>query len=309
MIINVATAAGTQNLWKQERVVLYLLASMQSDPCVSIYTNLHGTSASPIAKYTPCNDGTTYIDISDYVRAYPNVGTIYVTDEDSHTTYTINVQVKGLINPQSVIIPDHPLAFDGALIIPPSRLYLSSDHVILDNIEAEFYASNPSAWSVAGASLSVDKRNIGQFDGTPVTIQMTGAQHTINPIQVPCDAEYALVRWVSFTGETRCHILFARKQTISSANAYDLLPIDNEYIQIKGREDGFSLCIEGLNRYDYWYYSDILTSSKVEVSLDGVSFDRVQVTAKSVTIPDGEAGTDGKFEITINWKRYDAVAM
>ena len=42
--------------------------------------------------------------------------------------------------------------------------------------------------------------------------------------------------------------------------------------------------------------------------MDGTNYERVQVVSKNVTLPDGEA-TDGKLEIEVNWKRYDAVAM
>ena len=98
-----------------------------------------------------------------------------------------------------------------------------------------------------------------------------------------------------------------RKQT--TKNAYSLLPIDGEYIEIKGREDGFTLRLDRLNTYDLWYYSDVLQSSNVQVSDDAQGWQRVQVTEKSITLPDGEAGTNGVLEIAVNYREYDAVAM
>ena len=91
------------------------------------------------------------------------------------------------------------------------------------------------------------------------------------------------------------------------ANSYNLLPIDNEYIEIKGRVDEMTIGLDGLTIYDLWYYGDVITSSKVEVD-DGRGYNRVEVTTKSITLPSGEAGNDGKLEIVLNWKRYDAVS-
>ena len=104
------------------------------------------------------------------------------------------------------------------------------------------------------------------------------------------------------------HYFMLRNQTIASAENYQLLTLDNYYDEIKGRVDGLDLYLDDLLPYDLWYYADVITSSKVEVSLDGQTWNQVQVTNKNVTIPTGEKG-NGKLEITVNWKRYDAVNM
>jgi hypothetical protein len=99
-----------------------------------------------------------------------------------------------------------------------------------------------------------------------------------------------------------------RKPTIAADSSYQLLTLDNSYDEIKGRVDNFDLYIDELLPYDLWYYADVVTSSKVEVSLDGQNWHRVQVTTKNVTIPTGTMG-NGKLEITVNWRKYDAVTM
>lgn len=301
MIWELQTITGTQDVWKQERYVIH-------DNVYDgwrLYTDLHGSAASPIAVYT---GGEVYIDVTDYLRTYPTCSKIFVADDLTPGTYTtINVQVVGLINPESVIIPPHALAGDGALIIPPSMMICELDHNGLE--EAEFYAT-AGTWNVTGeATMAIDKRSIGQIGGS---FTLTDGTHTKKYVPRPfrCDVSYALVRWVSFTGKKRAHWFEATKARTAAADGYSLLPIDSEYINVKGRDDGFTLRLDGLDVYDLWYYADVLTSSKVEVSLDdGATFDRVQVTSKDITLPDGEAGTDGKIEIDINWKRYDAVAM
>lgn len=123
-----------------------------------------------------------------------------------------------------------------------------------------------------------------------------------------CKDPVAAVRWVSFTGVQRVHHFMLRKPTIASAENYQLLTLDNSYNEIKGRVDGFDLYLDDLLPYDLWYYADVITSSKVEVSLDGQTWNQVQVTNKNVTIPAGEMG-NGKLEITVNWKRYDPVTV
>ena len=301
MIIDVVQAVGEQALWKQERIILYVQARGQ----VKFYTDLEGSAASPIATYEVVSRDEIYIDITDYVRAYDNVEHLYIVDVDASVTYDVEVDVKGLINPEGVLIPDHALRYD-AVIIPPSLMICALDHENLE--QAEFYATGGS-WSVVGtASLSADKRSVGQINGA---FKLTDGTHSKNytPKTFRCDVQYALVRWVSFTGETRAHWFEVTKQKSDTAGAYNLLPIDNEYVEIKGRVDGFTLRLDGLNRYDLWYYADVLNSSKVEVSFNGSTWARVQITTKSITLPDGESGKNGKLEIQVNWKRYDAVAM
>lgn len=317
MIVNGMTATAV-NAWSQERLIIELKGAFAGT--VKMWTTLHGSSSAPIAEYTgAATDGVNLlvrVDLTDYVRTYgSSVFAAYFSYVISGTTYTKNIYIttRGRINPQGVIIPNQRIASAGALITLPTRLYIPDyDQTLLDLIEGEFYATNPNDWSInMHASFAIGKRFIGQFTGDTVVLTNSnaGVSATYTPIVVPCDVEYVFVRWVSFTGITRCHIIPARKATISTADAFSLLPIDNEFVNIKGREDGFTLAMDGLNQYDLWYYADIITSSKVEVSIDnGTTWDRVEITDKSITLPDGER-TDGKLEIQVNWKRYDAVAL
>lgn len=299
MIIELQTASIVK-VWKQERFIVH-------DATFNgwlLYTNLHGSAADPIASYV---SGELYCDLSDYIRTYPSVSTIYFADASNPATYkSFAVQVAGLISPSSVIIPNNPLRAYGALIVPPAYMIDSEDQQ--SPIEAEFY-SLTGTWNVTGdATMSLDKRNVGQITGA---FALTDGTHTraYRLQKQQCGVLYALVRWVSFTGCTREHVFEVVKRKTTADGAYSLMPIDAEYIEIKGREDAFTLRLKGLDEYDTWYYSDMITSSKVEVSFDGQGYDRVQVTSNNVTLPDGNAGTDGELEINVNWKRYDAVSM
>lgn len=297
------SGAATAKVWKQERLIAHL-ASMTDD--VKLWTDLEGSAANPIATYTPDANGDLWVDLTDYVRTYPSV-TAFNFSFGEGSNWPLVVTIEGLINPESVLIPYHMLKENGAMVIPPSRILW--DGTNSDPSEFEFYAT-AGTWSVTGnASLAIGHRSVGQISGA-FTLE-NAEQHNKDyvPTQLRCGLEYAVVQWISFTGAERISWLQVIKSKISSANNYSLLPRDNEYIQIKGREDGFTLRIDGLNVYDLWYYADILTSSDVRVSFDGgTTFDRVEVDTKNITIPDGEA-FDGVLEINVNWKRYDAVAL
>ena len=305
MIVNILTASGTQKLWKAERIMFYGQGVQEFSHPVKMWTNLHGSNTSPIATYTPTSSNELYVDLTDYVRTYPTVSHVYFNSAYFENIADISVSVVGLINPANVIIPYHPLKAYGALIVPPSKLLIAANQQGVE--ESEFYKTN-GTWSVSGgASLGASGRVIGQIDSA-FTLSDGTHSRKFQPKTRHCGVEYAFVKWISFTGIERTHIFEVSKVKTETADAFSLMPIDNEYIEIKGRKDGLSLRLDGLCAYDLWYYSDVITSSNVQVSLDGTNWDRVQVTTKSITQPDGEGG-DGELEITINWKRYDAVAM
>lgn len=299
--------SATANIWKQDRFVIKFTAN-SAGMTVLLWTNLHGSANSPLATYTADANSIVYIDMSDYIRTYvDSIGstlTISVYDVSS-TVSTIVGTCKGLINPEDVLIPYHSLLANDALIMPPSMMICDLDQS--SNETAEFYATS-GTWSVSGsASIASNKRFIGQIEGQFTVTDGTHSK-TIIPRGKICGREYVYVQWVSFTGVTRTHTFEVVKGTIEGDGEYDLLEIDNSYHEIKGRKDGFSIKLDGLCPYDYWYYSDVLHSSDVQVSFDGSNYTRVKVESKKVTIPDG-ANFDGKIKIALNWKRYDAVAM
>ena len=300
MTINLAN----QNVsyWKQERLVLN--AGVGGD-ALKMWSNLAGSGSAPIATYTAPTTQDLLVDLTDYVRTYASsITALYFQRVGGSTTFTIGITIAGLINPDNVIIPFQPLAAGGAIIIPPSKMYCSHDY---DDVNAELYTTS-GTWSVSGmATIATGGRFIGQVEGD-FNLLATGYTKKYSPLEMKCDEQYCVVRWVSFTGQERKHIFVVKKQTSSAAIGYSLIHPQNEYDDIKSRTDGFTLYLDGLDPYDYWYYADVLLSSKVEVSLDSVNFTQVQVTTKNVTIPDGN-NFDGKLEIAVNYKRYDAVAM
>ena len=316
MIIEIASATGTTSLWKGERIIAHLLAGVQTSPGVSFFTNLHGSAASPIATYTPQSGGDVNIDVTDYVRTYPTVTSLSFVDLDTSTTYTVAVSVVGVIDPTKVFIPYHMLGSD-IYMLPPRKQFKP-----LTNTETKvgFYPKvrgDGGVWKFRDdgyhSSMNATDGCTIPYSYVTYTLSLFVNNQWTNYFKYKytsqrCDMNYVAVRWVSFTGATRCHTMEMVKQKIEAINSFSLLTLTNEYNEAKGRQDGFTLHMEGLDNYDLWYYADILTSSKVEVSLDGTNWTRVQVTDRSIILPDGSAG-DGKLDIKVNWKRYDAIAM
>ena len=301
MIVHLASSTSV-TYWKQERLVFQIL----EHDSIKMWSNLKGSQLSPIATYLSDNAYYVFVDLTDYVRANPTVAHLYFYSEEHAATYDVTITIAGLINPFKVLIPQHALSV--ALICPPSLMYCDGVNKLAAELFPDF-----QLWTIVGdAALRSDKRQIKDILGDftlSISVGQRIDRRTFSTTPLVCGVRYAFVRWVSFTGVTRVHIFEVAKAKTSAADAYSLLPTDNEFVEIKGREDGFVLRLAGLDAYDTWYYADLITSSKVEVSMDGTNYDRVQVVSKNVTLPDGEAGTDGKLEIEVNWKRYDAVAM
>ena len=302
MIVPITLATTNVDYWKQEHLIL---AYNGGGDKLHMWSSLSGSYASPIAKYTPDTNGNVFVDVTDYIRTYGGCS-IFLKDEAADAnTCTVVISVAGLINPWNVIVPYH-YGNDYTRVQMPNRMI---EPLAGYPLMAEFYYNGAGASFTGGATLSQDRRQItitGDFSYKPVPY---GSGRNYNLVHRMCGIEYAYVRWVSFSGITRVHVFEISKPKTETADDYSMLPIDNEYIEIKGRKDGFTLRLDNLCAFDLWYYADVITSSKVEVSLDGIKYDRVQVATKNITLPDGETKVNGELAIEVNWKRYDAVTM
>ena len=308
MIVTINGATQSVKYWRAERLIAK--GSGLGSAHVKMWSNIEGSETTPVAEYIPAS-GNVFIDLTDYVRAnYGPISTIYLKVVGGATT-TLGLLFPGLINPDKVLIPGYEpnTDTDELRVRPPYMFYKGSANVIAEIYLKQDYPTDIEA--VGSATISSNYRFV-TITGNNFELRGDYSyQFDFNYRAVPmqCGVRYALVRWVSFSGITRVHYFEVYKSKIETDNSYKLLPIDNEYIEIKGRADGFTLRLDNLDAYDYWYYADLLTSSKVEVSFDdGATFDRVEITNKNITIPDGER-TDGKLEINVNWRRYDAVSM
>ena len=305
-------------IWSAERQIIYMERVSGSVSEVKLSKRNKATLPFEyIATYKLDENGKCAIDITDLVRTFG----VYQNAIDVNTSLNINIatpgvstsfyiRIDGIINPADVYIP--PFTMPDALIVPPERILYAG----LTDIRCEFYTEVTTGlnWELEGAILAENKRWIDAINDFTIYRVKSGEttiarKSTFQSIYVdPCKFPAAAVRWVSFTGGQRVHHFLIRKPTIASVENYQILTLDNSYNEIKGRLYGLDLYLDDLLPYDLWYYADVITSSKVEVSLDGQTWNQVQVTNKNVTIPTGEMG-NGKLEITVNWRKYDAVTM
>lgn len=303
MIIDV-TNGNAQGVayWQAER----LLVKMQTSSNEVVFGYYEGGSYNQMAQYTPVN-GEVDIDVTDFVRAYPSRVMYFY---DTNVTRFVSVDIVGRINPAGVLIPTHPLldAQVPALVIPPKKMLLNVQDSAF--VMAEFYSTNAALWDVGGfAQWSEDERNLVNFNTAGFTLSLDDLiSEDFRPeLADPC-RPIALVEWQSFSGAQRKHVFYIVKQTNETAETIKLENMLNEYTEIKGEEDGFSLLLEDLTRYDFWYYADIITSSHVRVSIDGgVTFYDVEVTDKKYTVPESDAGRLATLEVAIKFRKYDTI--
>ena len=311
MIVQLTSSVQSCDYWKQERLIVKFTIPANCEDWVELTADFvdYDTPPQNLATYTAV-DGEVIIDLTDHARAYASTISYYIlsvyNDNLAHyVDYQLNVTVKGLINPTSVMIPYH-FGNSYCKVIPPYKMIGRTSGAII----AELYNTGAGASVTGNASIQTGNRRIAITGGFSFKAVPYGDARKYTITKQMCGVEYALLRWVSFTGVERLHIFEVVKPTTAAADNYSLMPVDNEYIEVKGRVDGFTLKMTDLQPYDLWYYSDVITSSKVEVSLDnGTTYNQVQVTTKNITLPDGDTKQNGKLEIGVNWKRYDAVAM
>lgn len=290
------------NVWIQERNVLRI-----SDPG-STKVSIGTTTSTQFATYSLDKSHKAVVDVSDYIRTHAAATNIYVST-DGGARVNANYIPVGLINPANVIIPETDIAFQALVAFP--RVYLQAINGVASSFEMRGFPG--------GSGLEYGGYGVDFVDGSNVLPSsivsfnygngQTGEYGTFYLRLIDCEKRYASVRWQSFTGATRCHTLEVRDVNQAANDVINIETLDGSYNQIKGRTDGFKLYLDDLDEYDYWYYSDIITSSKVEVSLDGQTWNQVEVTTKSVTIPNTNTGATNKLEIALNWRRYDAVTM
>ena len=268
-----------------------------------------------VVKYSIPASKNLDIDFSDLVRLSAtgmcSISAHSANDVIIGNTYTMQWKQAGRINPAGVYIP--PFTMPDALIVPPERILYAG----ITDIICEFYPAVTTGltWELDGGAIWGETNRLINATNDFTILRVKSGQTTIErkstfqtTIIDACKSPAVAVRWVSFTGVQRVHHFMLRKPTIASSENYQLLTLDNSYNEIKGRVDSFDLYLDDLLPYDLWYYADVITSSKVEVSMDGQTWNQVQVTNKNVTIPDGEMG-NGKLDITVNWRKYDAVTM
>ena len=277
-----------------------------------------------VVKYSIPASKNLDIDFSDLVRLSAT-GMCSISQNDANgvvigNTYTMRWTQAGRINPEAYFraLPPDDMADTFELAISaPSVMYKRLNNNA-DPIRFEL------ANGGGGYQFSTGRIKFPPLSEEPIEFaraievpsgadsvefwHLNDTMHYRYPLkELECGKRYAEVEWVSFTGQTRRHVFEVVKLTEETTNEVSLEMVTNEYDVRKDRRVSFSLRLEGLTAYDYWYYSDLVTSSSVKVSLSGTNYRQVQVTAKKSTIPETSAGKPLTLEIPINYVRYDTL--
>lgn len=292
--------------------------------------------AGTVIKYAIPSSGDLDIDFSDLVRLAAS-GMCSISANDANgtiigSTYTMNWTQKGLINPaQDTMRPTPTIKCNNTpaygswgrfYTTPPLKIYpsfLGSQGAI----KLEVYTGANCGYQLLvgsswGAIITLNS-GVNSIELTPNTqrirlydlaasgaVDNTAILGEIGMAEKSTEKEYVMLRWTSRYGVTKVACWERRNVKFSTDKSLEILRIDNQYDTRKGYVESFTACLEGLDAYDYWYYADIITSSKVEL-LEGINSYRVDVTTKDYTIPNTSAGKPGKLEVNINFRKYDTL--
>lgn len=195
-------------------------------------------------------------------------------------------------------------------LLPPSR-----EERILDVNALEFVrtSTNYRIHTFGRTFVIIRQLELMSTDEVPETLQVI----PIIEQQLEKCKQYACVQWIARSGQMKRATWEVRKVTDTVDGSYEILRDDNAYDVRKGQQTTLQLVLENLDAYDFWYYSDIVTSSDVRVMLFDDEYDetndtiidecRVEVTDKKVQQIDGNGGKFNTLKVNVNYKRYDTI--
>ena len=320
------TTDWTSAVYSQERKVVKI-------------TNFNANTAQVrLALYSPINVISYYavprsrelqIDVTDIVRLAKN-GSFFLMGCDASGDFVSGESVtrgwstQGLINPYRDIKPRSGLlekwteiansvgADVAVSVAPPSRILeqLTGFPLIiemhgLDDIWVHPLPTTTSLFDAETSQITIP-HNLNAWQVDNDLAQKTYGDYGTTE-RNGCDRACA-VRWISRYGVQKQFMWYYKDQRVNVSEVVSIATIDGTYDERKGYVQGLTLFLDELNAYDYWYYSDIITSSKVEICIEGSGFWRtVQVETKSVQIPDNDTGKPKDLEVQINLQGYDAI--
>ena len=128
----------------------------------------------------------------------------------------------------------------------------------------------------------------------------------------PC-GDLVCIRWMSQTGAMRQHLFpfFNIERAVDSA--VSLMTAADGYRVEKNVSNGFTIRLQGLTPYSYWYYADMLLSSDIHAAIDAATAGNATLMASELTSVyiDGTslvtptAGGLYAFEVTLKYRHYD----
>lgn len=306
-------------IWAGERLCFFIEGAYANQEITIRFDNDNSYRTT----YNADANGWLVIDITDFVRVYaPSEYELYNANNELIQGGTFDYCNSGggegsilARDPHFAHIPAHECNV-GALIVPPSK--------ILGMSRCEFY-NEIGVWTLTAAnSKFLDNRSAQIEDACTFTNEDTHESFTRNVTPLDCERRYARVLWTSQFGVKRNAYFEVIEFKQAAQDDFELQRPTRELNATKGMMQSVKLRIDGLDLYDLWYYGDVILSGDVQVLVldqnnkepqtiytDELNADRLHavVTDKNITVPTGEKGFDGKLEITLNTREYDAVIM
>lgn len=289
------------NVYLQEQPTIEVLSKYNRAVVVALGDDRVG--------YIPDENKMVYINLTDYMSVLGN-GVIGVATPVS-SLINVNYRVIGMVSPENMIIPRINDIQDFVPIIQPSTMYelpfglYGSVSVWRNEQSNDVYYGAPQQETLP---LGAGSANLTIRDGMFISKGDIRYKTTLKPLS--CGRTYAAVQWTTRFGgfNTMTFEVVDIKQT--QEDVVELSSRFNGFNVRKGYVQSFVLRLSGLNRYDYWYYSDIITSNDVRVAVNEIDANfgeetRVDVNKKSVTIPNSNGSYS--LELEIKYKRYDRV--
>lgn len=304
-----------EGVWTMQKNVLRVSVAGASE---SVQVTLE---LDELITYQTNNSGRVLIDLSDYLRTIEQGESVTIAISYNGDLVTISADIVGLIDPLEMIIPPATRyeLLGGVLIAPPHK-WLEPLFGLSDSVEFYIKSQAQSAefrYSLGSLANVIDPLSAGlnelQIPTDASGMNLRCVIDNVARVQrytrsaLLCGRTYAAVEWLSRAGTKKRHTLEVVRVTYSTDGATEFQSALG-FDVMKGQAVGFTLRLQGLTRYDYWYYCDIITSNDVRVALVEADADfgdetRVQVVASKAVIPDGAGAYD--LEIEVKYKRYD----
>lgn len=312
-------------VYSQERKVVKI--TNFNDKTVNVRLSLF-SPIKVIAYYVVPTSRELQIDVTDIVRLAES-STIYLSGYNSSGEFVPGESVvckwitNGLINPEQDIKPmsellekwtekaDEEGADVSVSVAPPSRILKHTGlPLIIEMHGTQDIAVNPVGSTSKNMFNSLKSQITipygmnewfvsNEYEQISYGVYGTTERNGCNNLCV--------VRWISRYGVQKQFVWYYKDLRVNVSDVVSIATIDETYDERKGYVQGLTLFIDELNAYDYWYYSDIITSSKVEVIIGGGPWRVVQVDAKNVQIPNNDMGKPKDLEVQINFQKYDAI--
>lgn len=289
------------NVYLQEQPTIEVLSKSNREVLVFLDDD--------IVEYIPDENKIVYINITDYASVFGS-GTIGIATPIS-SRIDVTYRVIGMVSPDNMIIPRINNIQDFVPIIQPSKMYelpfgLYGSVSVWNNGQSNdvYYG----AFQQETLPLSVGLTNLAMRNGLFLLKGDIRYRTALRPMA--CGRTYAAVQWATRWGGLNVMTFEVVDVKRTQENIVELYSRFNGFDVRKGYLQSFTLRLSGLNKYDYWYYSDIITSNDVRVAVNEIDANfgeetRVYVTTQSVTIPN----SNGLYslELEIKYKRYDEV--